>query len=76
MPPSGVFNFTMDEEALIEAEIAQELDLIDVDGDEEDNDPLAPPQGPEVADGEEDVNQYHEVRMPTSLGIWDFWVAK
>ncbi|XP_062595804.1 leucine-rich repeat and IQ domain-containing protein 1-like [Saccostrea cucullata] len=33
MPPSGVFGVTMDDEALIEAEIAQQLDQINLDAD-------------------------------------------
>ncbi|XP_061181826.1 leucine-rich repeat and IQ domain-containing protein 1-like [Saccostrea echinata] len=34
MPPSGVFGVTMDDEALIEAEIAQQLDQINLDADD------------------------------------------
>lgn len=34
MPPSGVFGVTMDDEALIEAEIAQQLDQINLDVDD------------------------------------------
>ena len=33
MPPSGVFGVKMDDDALIEAEIAQQLDQINLDND-------------------------------------------